>query len=75
MWLGLVTAILTFFICPDTLPPQVSSESKSMVTHLRFSPDGRQLLVVCGSRVHMLDAFTGKAPGVLVEEPKWPTSS
>eukprot|EP00891_Asterochloris_glomerata_P004223 jgi/Astpho2/4223/Aster-05184 len=42
----------------------VSSESKSMVTHLRFSPDGRQLLVVCGSRVHMLDAFTGKAPGV-----------
>ena len=60
---------------PDTLLLQVSSESKSLVTHLRFSPDGKQLVVVCGSRVHMLDAFTGKAPAVLVKLPHWPTSS
>ena len=54
-----------FFVGPDTLLLQVSSESKSLVTHLRFSPDGKQLVVVCGSRVHMLDAFTGKARACL----------
>ena len=59
---------------PDALLLQVSSESKSLVTHLRFSPDGKQLVVVCGSRVHMLDAFTGKALGVLAKQPHWLTT-
>ena len=65
---------MCFPSCPDALLLQVSSESKSLVTHLRFSPDGKQLVVVCGSRVHMLDAFTGKALGVPVKQPHWLTS-